>query len=539
MLLTSLEWLLGYRADRSTIRTGYDEASVDGVFAVTEQDAQALVGLDGVVEDHQVIVSRTVSTSRSRAAVSRRPAPVSMLSEIGPHLAVIHGQAEQLTLRSRARQRDLLDEYGGATHAALVNNYREAWNRAVDAKRALDQFREAMAHAQDEIDRLTPVLTAIDDLDPHEGEDDELRIEAERLTHAEHIRSEVHTAHALLAGYGDDGGAAAALAQACTALRSVEQFDPAIERLAEQLASLATDADSIREDLTHTLTGLDADPGRLDAIQTRRKALTDLMRGRALDINALLRWADDARRRLDELHHSDATLEELDAALVEAQQSVLDAGEKLSEARVALAQQLSAAIDEELHALAMAHAHLLIRVTRRDKPGSDGVDDIEMLLQPHPDLAPAPIARGASGGELSRVMLAIEVAMASRSHADAQGSTSMCPNGEASTGGATLIFDEVDAGVGGAAAREVGARLGKLARHRQVIVVTHLPQVAAWGDHHLVIEKDGATTSVREVSEDERVDELARMLSGTPDSSVARAHAAELLEDVKVAQLAP
>ncbi|MDO5049686.1 MAG: DNA repair protein RecN [Actinomycetaceae bacterium] len=516
MVLTSLQLLLGQRADSSKVRAGESEAIVDGVFNV---DPNAQLSYD--LENENVIVTRKVGLSRSRAYLDRRPAPVSALNELAPHLAVVHGQSDQIELRSAARQRELLDRFGGSANRELVKNYRAAWKAAVQAKADLDEFRESLAEAESEIAQLRPAVDKIRALDPQDGEEEELALEAERITNAEQLRTGLSVAYQAFAG-DDGGGIIDALGVASSHVQRVEEYDPKLAEISHRMLEQLVELESVRSDISDYLSDLNADPARLEYVHQRRRAITSLLRGRALDIPSLLQWADEAEQRLEALENRDDKLAELEAELKAAQHRVIESGRSLSESRMKAADKLSKLVDTELAGLSMKDARLIVDIKRREKPGPHGLEDIEMLLQAHRDANPAPLGHGASGGELSRVMLALEVVLAE--------------HGERDSGHLTYVFDEVDAGVGGRAAREVGRRLARLAKDRQVLVVTHLAQVAAWADSHVVITKEGATTSVTALSEDDRIVELARMLSGSESSQTARAHAAELRTEVKVAQ---
>lgn len=521
VLLTSIGLLLGRRADSMKIRAGAEEAVVDGVFSLNPEAVDEL-DIEGI-HDPEIIITRRLGVSRSRAYLGRRPTPLATLHELAPHVAVVHGQADQMNLRSTSHQRTLLDEFAGPDHAVLLSRYSQAWATAVHAKRERDAFEASIGQAESEIEELKPVLEKIDALDLRDGEEDELRIEAERITNAEALREALAASHALLAGASPDGiGATDALGQVSAHLERAELLDSSLNTLTSRVLSVAADADAIREDIASYLGSLNADPQRLDEIHHRRRQITMLLRGRAADIPGLRIWAKEATMRVAQWENKDEELAQLDEALTVAQQEILAIGREISGSRRAAARELAAHVDRELTGLSMQGARLIVNVSPKNKPAPDGLDDIVMELQPHPDAPPVPLGHGASGGELSRLMLAIEVVLAE--HTPHQ------------THHHAYIFDEIDAGVGGRAARAVGERLARLAQARQVLVVTHLPQVAAWATTHLLITKSGGTTTVKKLTVEERVIELARMLSGSDTSRTARAHAAELLDDVKVAQ---
>jgi len=512
MVLTSLQLLIGQRADTGVVRIGAGRAEVDAVFEVGSALATRVEELGYGAEDAALIVSRTVAAQgRSRAHLSGRPAPASILAELGEDLVTIHGQADQMRLRQPAVQRDTLDAYGGAEHLARARAYGQAWDRAVEARKARDAGHASAADREREIAGLRRTVEAIAALDPHEGEDEELIAEARRLTNVEDLRMALGTSTALLGGSEDQPGAVELVRQAAETLRGAQAFDPELADPANRLVSAALDLDAAGDDVDARLDALVVDPARLAAVHERRAALRELEAGRAVDAAGLVEWVRTAQQRLDELESPALDPGELDERLHAAQQDVLEAGTALSGARAELADRLSRAVDAELHGLAMRGAHLQVRLDPH-KPGPHGMEDVEFLMQAHPDMPLRPLSQGASGGELSRVMLALEVVAGTGSRES------------------TYVFDEVDAGVGGRTATEVGARLARLAQGGQVLVVTHLAQVAAFADAQFVVDKQGATTSVRRVDGEERVTELARMMGGDVRTDAARRHARELID---------
>ena len=513
MVLSSLQLLLGARADAALVRSGADRLSVDGIFSVTEEVAARVEEAGGVVEGGELIVGRSVrAAGRSRAHLGSRPVPASALSEIVGSMVTIHGQADQVRLTGEAAQRRALDQFGGTAHAALVNEYREAFRAAVDAKHRLDALLGDASEREEELEDLRAALAQIEALDPQVGEEEELVREASRLTNVEDLRALMGVAQGFLKGddRGDFSGAVESARSAYAQLDDASRFDEAVAEFAGRARSQALELDALADDIAVYLSRLDADPERLAQIHARRAAIKDVLRGRAADVESLLTWADDARARVDELSAPASDPEVVERELAAAQSLVLDVGARLTKARTRLARELAAGVNEELHALAMPDATLHIDL-EATKPTSHGCETVVFRLQPHPHAPARPLGQGASGGELSRVMLGLEL---------------MLGRTEASS---TFIFDEIDAGIGGQTATEVGARLKRLAKSRQVIVVTHLAQVAAFGDQHLVIEKTDGTTSVREVTGAEREAELTRMMGGDPHSQAARRHASRVL----------
>ncbi|MFI5496538.1 DNA repair protein RecN [Actinoplanes sp. NPDC051859] len=536
MVVTGLGLLFGGRADAGRVRADPGRAVVEGRLRLAGHLAGAVqarivdAGAE-VDDDGSVLLSRTVTIEgRSRAHVGGRGMPVAMLGEVGEQVVAVHGQSDQLRLLRPAEQRAALDRYAGPDHEKLLETYRQAytqWRSVVDD--LADRRRNARERNQ-EADLLKLGLDEISRVNPQPGEDDELRAEVQRLEHAEGLRTAASLAAQVLAGgveaADETPDATLLLGTARRTLEAQAGVDPALSELAARLEEAATLIGDVSAELSGYLDRLDADPARLEAIYERRAALRSLTRKYADDIDGVIAWAEHARTRLADLDTSDDLLDELDKERLRLAGQVAELAGRLTAARTEAAGRFADQVSVELAGLAMPHARVEIgvlpRSAGRDEPvidglaaGPDGADEIELRLIAHPGAPALPLQKGASGGELSRVMLAIEVVFAGAG------------------GPPTLVFDEVDAGVGGQAAVEIGRRLARLARTHQVLVVTHLPQVAAFADRHLVVAKDtgGAitTSGVRIVEETERARELARMLAGLPDSDLGIAHAEELL----------
>ncbi|QDB79764.1 DNA repair protein RecN [Georgenia wutianyii] len=518
MVLTGLDLLLGGRGDPAVVRTGTDRAVVEGTFVVDEDVARRVEESGGTLDDDALILARTLpAQGRSRSFAGGRSVPQAFLAELAADLVTVHGQSDQLRLRAPARQRALLDSF--ARTGALLTDYRGTWQRLTDARTRLEEWQARSDERAGEAARLRAGLELLEALDPQPGEDDELRAEAEKLGNVEELREAAGRAHAALSGAGE-GAELDATVLVDEARRSLEVSDPELSALAARLAEVAYLLADIGTDVGAFLASLEADPTRLQTVHERRAALKDAaLRLGVEGPDALTEWSAAAAARLAEIdgpQDGGAALREELASLT-ARLEALAA--ELTAARTEAAARLSAAVDAELAGLAMPGAHLDVALTPLPEPGPWGAESVALLLQPRPDARPRPLGDGASGGELSRVMLALEVAVAAPDTAPA-----VRP---------TFVFDEVDAGVGGKAAIEVGRRLAGLARVAQVVVVTHLPQVAAFADTHLVVTKstgEATVTDVRRVTGAEREQELARMLSGQEDSDVARRHAAELLD---------
>ncbi|MEV7198240.1 DNA repair protein RecN [Streptomyces sp. NPDC093510] len=536
MVVTSLGLLLGGRADPALVRIGAKSAVVEGRITVPA-DASAVVRAEEAgaeLDDGALLISRTVSAEgRSRAHLGGRSVPVGLLSELADDLVAVHGQTDQQGLLKPARQRGALDRYAGDAVAVPLAKYTAAYRRLRAVTTEVEEITTRARERAQEADLLRFGLDEIAGVEPRAGEDVELAAEAERLGHAEALASAATSAHAALAGNPEDPegiDATALVAGASRALEAVRSHDPALSALADRLGEIGILLGDVAGELAGYADDLDADPLRLSAVEERRAALTQLTRKYGADIDAVLAWAEEGAARLTELEGDDDRLEGLTAERDALRAELAGLAQALTDARQEAASRFAAAVTEELASLAMPHARVSIAISSTEVPegadgvevggrtvayGPAGVDEVELLLAPHPGAPPRPIAKGASGGELSRVMLAVEVVFAG---------TDPVP---------TYLFDEVDAGVGGKAAVEIGRRLARLAKSAQVVVVTHLPQVAAFADRQLLVEKtnDGMVTrsGVQVLEGEDRVRELSRMLAGQEDSETARAHAEELL----------
>ncbi|MGW0181355.1 DNA repair protein RecN [Nocardia sp. NPDC003345] len=552
MVVTSLHLLSGARADAGRVRLGATRAVVEGRFTLDEVNPAARDEAGQVLEsaaaepddDGTVIAIRTVgSDGRSRAHLGGRGVPASVLADFTAPLLTVHGQNDQLRLQRPEQQLHALDQFADATVGPLLRDYTEQRGAWLAARTALLERTASSREMAAEAERLTQSLAEIDAVAPEPGEDDRLVAEIRRLSDLDSLREAAATAHEALAGPADNPGegvgALDALGVARSRVESAE--DPALAALSPRLA----DAIAVVVDLTTELSGylsdLPSDPGALESMLTRQAELKSLTRKYAPDIDGVIAWADEARTRLESLDVSEEALAALRAEAEAGADRVRGAAVKLSQARTDAAGALAAAVSEELGGLAMGKARLEVVV--RPMPAGDrdsapleidgtefhagpaGIDEVELRLSAHSGAQSLPLSKSASGGELSRVMLALEVVLAGAEH------------------GATMVFDEVDAGVGGRAAVEIGRRLARLARTHQVIVVTHLAQVAAFADTHLVVNKsddgEGAVNSgVRALTQDERVVELARMLAGLDDTETGRAHAWELLNIARAERMA-
>ena len=539
MVLTSLKLLLGSKADPAIVRAGTQRCVVEGAFAL-EEDAKCIqiaqeAGCE--IEDDLLLASRVVpATGRSRAHLGGRAVPASVLGQVGSRLVSIHGQADQLRLRTAAAQRRALDAVGGSEHEQLCRQYSTCYRAWTQARQDLETWREQALAREGEIAGLRHALEQLEALDPKPGEDQALAEEAGRLENLDLLRSGAAEAASAISGdeLNDDVANVIALVSvARRALENAADHDPRLAALMPRLNEVAALTSDLAMELTDYLADLDADPDRLAWVHERRE---QLRRGCLeigglgqvfANVDELLAFGQQAASRLAQLDGPLDRETELAAEVERTGKELKAVAKRLSQARTKLAKLLSQQVSAELEGLMMRGAKLQVRLNPLEQPGPTGMEEVELLLRAHPGAAALPLEKGASGGELSRIMLALEVVLAQHT----------------ATKRHTFVFDEIDAGVGGRAAVEIGRRLAALARHHQVIVVTHLAQVAAWAQTQLVVVKqvgqasnEATTTAVETVEGPERVRELARMLSGQSDSQTALRHAEELLEQANMAQ---
>jgi len=519
MVVTALGLLLGARADSGAVRSGATTARVEGVVDAEHLAAfaAAVEEAGGEVEDGRVLLARNLSAEgRSRAFVGGASVPVARLAEVASELVAVHGQSDQHRLLQQRAQREALDRFGGRSLTGLLTTYADLFQRLNATERELEEVVASARERAREADLLRFGLGEIEAVSPAAGEDVELAAEESRLGFADTLRTAAESARESLSSEEGSADALATTSAARTLLDGVREHDPEAGELADRLAEITYLLSDVAADVASYAARLDTDPARLAAVSERRSALTALTRKYGDTIDEVLAWADGSAARLLDLDGTDERIEALRADQERLGAELATAAAALSAARTEAAGRLSTQVTDELALLAMPDARLEVAVTPSERYTASGADDVELLLAANVGSGPRPLHKGASGGELSRVMLALEVALAG---------TSPVP---------TFVFDEVDAGVGGAAAVEVGRRLAQLARTAQVLVVTHLPQVAAYADRHVLVEKsdDGTVTSsgLTVLDDAARERELSRMLAGLSDSDTALAHARELLE---------
>ena len=548
MVVSSLHLLSGARADATRVRSGSAKATIEGRFRLSgtgTDDRASNPTVTEIVEstgaelddDDTLIAVRTVgSDGRSRAHLGGRAVPVGVLGSLTSSLLTIHGQNDQLRLLKPDAQRDALDAFAGSKVTSAVASYRRKRAEWIAVLDELELRRNSSRDLAQEADRLRFGIDEIAAVDPQAGEDDELTQTIRQLTDLETIRSAAENSRELVTG--DSASLVEGLGQLRTVLETAG--DETLRGLLPRVSEALTIVTDVGAELTSFASALPADAAELDKLLVRQAELKSLVRKYAPDIDGVIAWRTDAEARLAQIDDPQGSIEQLESAAAAARREVEVAATKIHNARVSAAKTMAGKVSGELSGLAMGDASLAVAVSldpaqaddrlavtvdgSTAHAGSAGVDRVEFALIAHKGGSPLPIAKSASGGELSRVMLALEAVLASP------------------TQGAIMVFDEVDAGVGGRAAVEIGRRLARLAQSHQVIVVTHLPQVAAFADNHLVIGKNvsstksarrggaGVTSTVTTLDRDERIAELARMLAGLGDSDTGRAHAEELLD---------
>ena len=521
MILTALNLILGGKADSALVRKGSERLVASGRFSIPQTSEHLFEEV--LVEDGELIVTRTVAADgKSKATTNGVSATASTLSAVGENLVEVHGQAANQNITKSSRQRELVDRFGKID----LSDYQLALQSYHEMKERIAALKKSIAQKDKELADLREFAQAFKKLSPTTDEYGEIDGEIARLSSVEEFR--LATSQATSAIEDEEAGSLTSVGVARRALENARSKDPQLEAIYQQLSEGFFLLDDAQSALNSYQSKLEADPARLDFLHARKAEINTLIKKfggsgtheeELTDLSIRYRNSSDA---IADLEGGDQRLLELEKQLTAHKKVLLSAAKSLSENRINAAAQLSQLVTAEIQQLSMPHASFVAKVETADYSApkesdftSQGCDEIAMFIQGHKDAPLVALAKGASGGEMSRVMLALEVVIAT-TH----------PIG-------TYVFDEVDAGVGGKAAIEVGKRLHQLAQHAQVIVVTHLPQVAAWADSHFVVTKnnDGTVSQsdVRMVTGEDRIEEIARMLAGLENSSSAREHATELL----------
>ena len=528
MILTALNLVLGGKSDSSLVRKGSERLVASGRFAIPKKSIALFEDGGATVEDGEIIITRTVnSDGKSKAATSGVSVPASVLSTIAENLVEVHGQSANIALTKSSKQRELLDQFGGEAISKSFETYQESFRAYHELKDRISEIKKSLSQSEKEIAELEEFVEAFKKLLPKDNEIEELDQMIARLSSVEELRLASEQALATL--NDEESGALTTLGIARKALENARNKDVLLEGMYQNLSEsffLVSDASS---SLSSYLSSLEADPQTLENMQQRKSGIVALIKrwggtgDSSTEIQALTLRYKNSSTRIADLRGGDARVIELEKEFTKAKSKLKSDATTLSDAREKSAGQLSKAVTKEIVELSMPHTTLTVAVSHPDYATSmkesdftsSGCDEVAIYLQGDRSAPLVLLSKGASGGEMSRVMLALEVVLA-KTH----------PVG-------TYVFDEIDAGVGGKAAIEVGRRLFELSKFAQVIVVTHLPQVAAWADSHFVVTKnnDGVVTQsdVKRVDSTQRVEEIARMLAGLEESSSAKEHATELL----------
>jgi DNA repair protein RecN (Recombination protein N) len=528
MILTALHLVLGGKSDVTLVRNGKDRLIATAQFSLGSLKPEAIEESGAEIEDGSIIISRTVTAEgKSKANLGGVAVPAVTLAELSESLIEIHGQSANSQIVKPSRQRELLDRFAGKTLDSALSRYINEFNAYAEMKARLSAMKSGALKRDSEIAELQALVKAWTSLKPTRGECAEIQDEINRLSSVGDLGDA--STIALQALSEEESGALTLLNSAKRALDSVKEKDSKLAVLAEQVSEALFILDDSARDLASYTASLEADPARLDFLQSRKaEILAFLKRWSSIEepderLLELSQRVKTAKIEIEDLSGGDERVAELEKELAVIKKRLLDAAKALTQVRRSAATILQEKVTEEIHALSMPHTTFYMDVISPDYEGelkeshftSFGCDEIQALIQGQSDGPKIALGKGASGGEMSRVMLAIEVVIAESA-----------PVG-------TYIFDEVDAGIGGKAAIEVGKRLHALSQQAQVIVVTHLPQVAAWADTHFLVQKESDGTvvasGVRRISDSERVEEIARMLAGLESSESAREHATELL----------
>ena len=528
MVLTALNLVLGGKSESSLVRSGEERLTASALFSIPKKRFTNFEELGIEIEDGSLAISRSVTKEgKSKAVASGVSVNAGILSEASGYLIEIHGQSSGLNIAKGSKQRELLDRFAGSALVKTLADYQLCLDKYHQVKNRISELKRNAASREESLAELRLFNELFLKLKPSADELSSIDEEISRLSSVEELR--IAVSQAVDALEGDDSGAINALGHAKKSLDGVKTKDSRVEKFSDDFNEAFFVLTDVLPNLTSYLQSLEADPDRLDFLQERKSALNSFVKkwGTGADgdagLKSIIQKYSTISSTLEDLSGGDQRILELEGELTEVKKSLLNSARNLTKSRNEVSKDLSSKVSNEIHALSMPQTNLVIDVSSPDYDSSlkesdftvFGCDTISMFLQTHLDGPLVSLAKGASGGEMSRVMLALEVVLA------------------ASNPVGTYVFDEVDAGVGGAAAIEVGRRLHALSKNAQVIVVTHLPQVAAWGDQHYVVEKsiDGTVVSsgVTAVQGDDRISEIARMLAGLQDSSSAKEHAAELL----------
>jgi DNA repair protein RecN (Recombination protein N) len=525
MVLTALGLVLGSKSDSDLVRIGAERATVTGRFAVNQNIASSITENGGQIEDGCAVITRTVSAQgKSRVLIGGALTSASFVADLSDQLVEIHQQSSALRLTKPNVVRELVDSFGGIS----LSDYLAVYEEFTTLQKRLSDLKSQLARRDVEIAELTEFVKVFSAVNPKPNEIELIENEISKLGSVEDINQ--HLSTALNSLENDEVSAINHLQQARKELDRVKDKDASLDLILDRYLELVLGFQDVTSDLTSYLVGLEADPKRFEFLQNRKSEINNLIKkfgkgsDRSVAYEQLIEDGNNASLRIEDLSGGDVRVKEIEQELIKVFNRLKKEGQKVSQLRAQAAVSMSQSVTQEIKALSMPNGEISIKCEENDPDQissytASGINDLEILFCSHQGGKELPLNKVASGGELSRVMLAMEVVIAQTQ----------------SIG--TYIFDEVDAGVGGKAAIEIGRRLSKLSKNAQVIVITHLAQVAVWADHHLVVKKSegGSVTQSDVISIDEagRKVEIARMLSGQEDSQTAQQHASELLHIVR------
>lgn len=515
IIVGALSLLLGGRASSDVVRIGASRASVEAVFDVSEEPVarEHLETMGFEAEDGLLILRREVAAEgRNRAWINGSPTTARAVGELGRGLVALHGQHEHQNLLRRAEQCGIVDAFAGAEDVAHEVRRLHGEHRELEAGFEMREAARREVAAREDFLRFQ--LGEIEEADLAPGEDEALKREAQRLEHAEELVRDAEALHQAL--YGGESALSDQLSDLGGVLQRLAGIDPVLESAARELEAAYHAVSDVGQRLGDFAGEVEHDPGRLEGLRARKDLLFRLMRKYGPELADVITAGENLRTELDQLDGAGVELDELRAGIVKVRKALKEQAATLTEARTAAAAKLQTAIQEILPELGMPGAEFRVGITPLEDVSAAGAETVEFLVSLNPGFEPKALARVASGGELSRVMLAIKAVLASVDRVP------------------TLVFDEIDAGIGGVIATKVGEKLSQVAREHQVFVITHLPQIASRANHHVLVEKlergGVVATRVGELDGEERIREIARMLGGDPDSSTSRDHARELLD---------
>lgn len=523
MVLSALHLLLGKRANSNMVGKYSNQLSVEGCWDINNENLIKEIEETGaIIEEGQVFINRTIKeNSKSRSVIGGKSTPTTVLGAIGGKLVNIHGQSDQTRLKSKTAQKDALDKYAGEPFQKALKEYIKVYKEWKKQKEHIEDIKQNSAARKREINNLKSFIDEFDKVDPYENEFEEIEKKINSLSNVDAIRNSMCEGQESVAPSDSElPQVSDQISMLISSLSKVSQYDSVIEEIQAKAAKINDDFDDLISEIESYIENIDEDSiEQLYIAQERELELKKFIKKYGDTLDEIIDQKNEAEKELEELEQYNQPVEDLEEEFIKTSKKLQEKSDKLTEIRTKTAIKMEKNVNKELLGLSMSGSSLKIIVSQIDSPSSTGQDEIEFGMISKGSAKINQISKSASGGELSRIMLAIEVVLADTKNIG------------------TFIFDEVDSGVGGETAIEIGKRLAQLSKDAQVIVVTHLPQVAAYADHFLqvtkTVEENETLTTVKELNNEEKINELTRMLSGMSDSSSGKAHAKELFEHAK------